>query len=131
MTDLKNMSVDELIEDFNRFVSVHEPEYAHIKEMARRLREQEQRWKTCDDLLRIEVEQGHFSFEHAEQTASALLACQGECAELRTLLVKAHKYMGLVRSNDIAGDDPIFAVMDEIGAILSRSTGSKIMKEKE
>ncbi|MGA0595648.1 hypothetical protein [Enterovirga sp. CN4-39] len=33
-------------------------------------------------------------------------------------LKKARRYAGMVRSSDIAGDDPIFQVLDEIDAAL-------------
>ena len=41
MKKLEEMRVEEVVEDFNRFVSVHDPEFKHIKELARRLADDE------------------------------------------------------------------------------------------
>ncbi|WP_175724712.1 hypothetical protein [Burkholderia ambifaria] len=41
--------------------------------------------------------------------------------ELLDLLIKARRYVGMV--TEIAGDDPIFGVMDEIDAVIAKARG--------
>jgi hypothetical protein len=48
--------------------------------------------------------EGHSSVDHIEA--------------LKALLVEAQRYVGMVRSSDIAGDDPIFALLDRIDAAM-------------
>jgi hypothetical protein len=45
---------------------------------------------------------------------------QAEIDELVGALRTARRYVCLVRSDDVAGDDPIFSFLDEVDALLSR-----------
>lgn len=125
MTDIKDMSVDAILEDFNRFVSVHEPEYSHMKEMARRLRE-------LDIECNVHALATRAQKERAEQAEFTLLACQAECETLK-LFVEAYKgakkYAETYRHLPDALDDITLAwqEVDELAQALSHSTGSKIM----
>lgn len=42
----------------------------------------------------------------------------------RTLLMRLREYTGMVRSNDVSGDDPIYGVMDDVDSILAASQQS-------
>ncbi|MFA6043594.1 MAG: hypothetical protein WC718_01300 [Phycisphaerales bacterium] len=61
---------------------------------------------------------------HAEATrapsdAALVEALEEENKRCRELLASALNYIGLVRSDDIAGDDPIFGVMSDIETTLA------------
>ena len=115
MTDLKELAdaLDYVSPICNK---LHNTEWRH--EMARRLREQEQ--KIADLVKLYDV-----TYPKIQQAESALLACQAREGELREALRKTHNSVILLRIK--GGEDQITSILDDIDSILSHSTGSKIM----
>ena len=129
MTDLKNMSVDELINSIC-LTPLHKAGLLALKEMSRRLREQEQQrdyfkgaWnraiETGRELIKVEK-------ASADQAESALLACQAREAELMGAITKAASFLD---EKDVrlpmTGREA--AALATLLSVLSHSTGSKIM----
>jgi phosphosulfolactate phosphohydrolase-like enzyme len=52
--------------------------------------------------------------------ANVLERQQRDLKEAVELLRKSHRYVGLVRSNDVAGNDPIYGHLEDIDAFLAR-----------
>ena len=132
MTDLKNMSVDELRDQISKFNPVsgcieNVNAYMAFDELARRLLEQEQRIHSLEKIEKIAEYSAH-EYENialrqrAEQAESALLACQAECTGLKqhmqTFVDRVER--GEVRSRRT------YAAFKEA---LSHSTGSKIEED--
>lgn len=81
--------------------------------------------KSLDEVKRLvhigsQLDDWRAEFDQRIATKDAEIArLEAENGRMRELLASARRYVGLVRSSDIAGDDPIFGVMEEIDAALS------------
>ena len=130
MTDLKNMSVDKILQLVAPIAITHphlRGVYDACSELARRLREREAVHLQAEESLGNAVNAGIILEEKLEQVESALLACQAREAELGEALDNLVASIIPQHKTFKHGNESSYFLAEQAQKLLSHSTGSKIM----